>query len=279
MPKSKPQPPVAPAKCLICEEVPTIEAHLIPRGFVREIQAAPKSGEQHMIVEAGGLKQASKTGRYSRDILCASCDGRLGVYEEDALTLLRRLRHRKIGKKVGTNSFIREGAYPFRVRRTEDFIRFACGILWKYGAIPPAVPGHITLGAYQEVLGATCFGRDPIPNAIDVAIERDLTSFAAFTDPHDVYFYRTPSTGTLGGRRMAWFSLGGFIIYVRLDVSGPSSHFAPRYWMRGKEQHFFRVSMRSLHENEDVGVSIHRAAEDLAKLNRMVRPAVPARRS
>lgn len=270
MPKTRAESVSPPARCLICQGQ-TIEAHLIPRAFVREIQVNPKSGEQHIVVEYDrGAKRRSKTGLFSREILCAACDGRLGAYEDDALKLFRRLRSRDIGKKIGASSFIREGAYPFRVRRTDDLIRFTCGILWKYGAVPSTTPGHISLGPWKEVLAAICFQDGPIPESVDVAIERDLTSFAAFTDPHDVYYYRTPSMGVLGGRRMAWFSLGGFIIFVRLDAAGRSNHFPPRLWMRGRTQHHFWVAMRSLDENMDVGVSIHRVADDLAKLNATV---------
>lgn len=254
--------------CHICGKGPTIKAHLIPESFVKEIQVAAKSGEQHMIVQPDdGPKQASKTGRFAPDILCAACDGKLGVYENQALQIFRRLRMRKIGRKSGTSSVIREGAYPFRVPTRDVLIRFACGIIWKYASIAPSTPDYITVGPFLDILADICFANAPIPDSVDVAIERDLTAFAAFSDPTDVNFYCTPSTGTRGGRRMAWFSVCGFIVWIRLDASGPSDHLAPRFWMRGKEQLHFRVDMSSLDVNADVGSSIRRVEPDLAKLN------------
>jgi hypothetical protein len=256
------------ATCRICGGSPTIKAHLIQESFVKEIQVSRTSGEQHLIVEAdGGPTRKSPTGWFSQDILCQPCDGKLGVYENEALKLFRRLRAHKVGKKTGTSSVIREGAYPFRVRDTNEFIRFACGILWKYGSSSPSTPGYITLGPFLDILADVCFRNGAVPDTVDVAIERDLTSFAAFTDPTDVYYYRNPSMGVRGGRRVAWFSVAGFIVYVRLDASGASDHLPPRFWMRGKKQHHFQVAMSSLDVNADVGASIRRVEGNLAKLN------------
>lgn len=261
--------------CRICGGSPTIKAHLIPQGFVREIKVDPKSNEQIMLVDAdNGPKRSSKSGAFATDILCGPCDNKLGVYEGEALKLLRRLRRHKIGKKTGTSSVIREKGYPFRVRDTDEFIRFACGIIWKYAAVSPSTQGRITEVPFFSQLADVCFHDAPIPDGIDVAIERDLMAYAAFKKVTDVNYYRTPSTGRLGGRRMAWFSLGGFIIYVRLDEGGASSHLPTRFWMRGKKQHHFQVSMRSFDENADVGGSIRRVEGDLARLNARALAAV-----
>lgn len=270
MPKT-PLPSKSPPVCRICGGGPTIKAHLVPECFVKEIQVGPKSGEQHMIVHGdNGRKNASKTGRYASDILCGPCDGKLGICENEALKLFRRLRRQKIGKKTGTTSIIREGAYPFRVRDTNEFIRFACGILWKYASIPLSTPGQIDLGSYRDVFADICFRNGAVPADVDVAIERDVTSFAAFTATSDVYYYRTPSTGTRGGRRMAWFALGGFIVYVRFDRRGASDHLPARFWMRSKKQHHFQVSMRSLEVTQDISIAIRRVEGDLAKLNKKI---------
>lgn len=261
------QPTSTGSSCRICGEGPTIKAHLIPESFVKEIQVSKTSGEQHLILNADGTTRRSPTGWFDPDILCGPCDNKLGVYENQALQLFRRLRYVKIGKKVGTESTIREGAYPFRVRNTDELIRFACGILWKYGSTAPSTSGYITLGPYRDLLADICFHEHAIPPSIDVAIERDLTSFAAFDDPTDVYYYRNPSMGMRGGRRMAWFSVAGFIVYVRLDSDGASPHLQSRFWMRGKKQLHFRAAMSSLDENADLHSSIPRLKANLNKLN------------
>jgi hypothetical protein len=243
----------------------------MPEAFVRQVHMVQKSGEQHIVIHPDlGFKQASKTGRYDARILCGPCDRRLGRYEEGALRLLNRLRSRKVGVKNGTESIIREGNYPFRAPSPSDFIRFACGILWKYGSISPEDPSYIDIGAFRNVFEDICFRDAGIPKSVDVGIERDMYSFAGFADPNDVYYYRTPSMGGRGSARvaqLAWFSVAGFIVYVRFDEAGPSDHLPPRCWMRGKEQLHFHVSLRSVNEVRLLAPSIQTVTRDLNKLN------------
>jgi hypothetical protein len=255
--------------CRICGTKPAIRSHLIPEAFVREIRYAPKSDEKHMLVHNDrNVKTSSNTGRFERDLLCATCDGILGSFEWFALNLLKRLRHVKIGKKIGTQSMVSEGSYPFRVSKVDEFIRFACGILWKYAALCSTNPSFINIGNYRSVCEEICFRGGAVPDDVDVFIERDLFSYAAFPDPTDVYYYCTPSTGLRDGRYMAWFSVGGFIIYVRMDRHGSSSFAPKRCWMRGKKRCFFNVAMRAVETNIGIAESIGLAKEDLARLNK-----------
>ncbi|RUM15804.1 hypothetical protein EFD56_24230 [Rhizobium phaseoli] len=217
-----------------------------------------------------GVKLQSNTGRYAPDLLCGKCDGILGKYEESALALLKQLRLVKIGTKTGTTSHINSGTYRFRVEKVDDFVRFACGILWKYASLPEDNPSVIKVGHFRESLELVCFHDAPVPSTIDVFLERDLLSVSAFDDPHDVFYYVTPSVDVVDDRRMIWFSVGGFIIYVKLD-NGEPSDFAPSVcWMRGRKKCHFNVSMRALHTNTGIVESIHTARDDLARLNRKI---------
>ncbi|MGO8172494.1 hypothetical protein ACC764_18520 [Rhizobium ruizarguesonis] len=259
--------------CRICGGSPTIKAHLMPEAFVKEIYHSTKSDEQHMIVfNETGHKSASKTGRYERGLLCASCDGKLGAYEGSALELLKRLRSVKVGKKSGTDAAIRSGLYEFRVPAPDVFVRFACGILWKYSSIDSTIAGHLRLGSIKDQLEGVCFGHGPIPDSIDVFLERDLFAYLAFDDPEEVYFYATPSVNQRGGRRTAWFSLGGFIIYVRIDEGGPSDYAPKRSWLKGRKACKFVVNMRSIMVNQGIARSIGYTADDLARLNKRFTP-------
>jgi hypothetical protein len=266
------------ANCRICGDTPTIKSHLIPEAFVREIFFHPKADERHMLVSnEKGFKTQSTTGRYEPDLLCGKCDGVLGAYEDRALSLLKELRQVEIGTKKGTDSVFYSGVYPFRVQRVDDFIRFACGILWKYMSVPDTNPSHIRLGPYRELIEQVCFLGAPIPLDIDVFLERDLFSAAAYDDPHGVFYYTTPSVNLLGGQRMAWFSVGGFIIYIKIDDGGPSSFAPSKCWMRGRKKCFFNVDMRALHTNISILQSMADTKEDLAKLNRKIAfPNCPA---
>lgn len=251
----------------------------MPEAMVKEIFFHPKADERHILVfNEKGYKTSSTTGRYEPNLLCGACDSRLGGYEEHALLLLKELRQVSISTKNGTNSYIKEGTYPFRVKRVDDFIRFACGVLWKYMSVPDDNPSKITMDEYRDPFERICFHNAPIPIDIDVFIERDIFSATAFNDPHGVFYYRTPSVNERGGRRMAWFSVGGFIIYVKLDARGPSNYAPSECWMRGRKKCFFNVDMRALHTNIGIIQSMNETRTDLAKLNRkIVFPICPPR--
>jgi hypothetical protein len=108
-----------------------------------------------------------------------------------------------------------------------------------------------------------------------------MYSFAGFTDPNDVYYYRTPSLGGCGANRvaqLAWFSVAGFIVYVRFDENGPSDHLPKRCWMRGKEQLYFHVSLRSVNEVKTLAPSVISISRDLNKLNGKLLAKAGARR-
>lgn len=263
---------IPPPLCLICRERPAIKAHLLPQAFVREIYHEPKADEKHMIIHpVTGQKHASNTGRFEKGILCSPCNNILGGYENAAFKLLKRLRSVKIGKKVGTQSFIDSGTYAFRVTVVDEFIRFACGILWKYATTEPDDPAHIDIGDAKSLFEQICFHGAAIPEEVDVFIERDLLSFAAFTDPLGVYYYCTPSSGRRGHKtshRLAWFSVSGFTIYVKLNEPGISDHAPKKCWMRGRKTCFFNVHPRSLEVNRAIHESIGLTNDDLARLNK-----------
>jgi hypothetical protein len=260
--------------CLVCRTRRAIRAHLLPECFVREIFHDPKADEKHMIIHPQtGKKYQSNTGRFDKGILCAECDNIVGRFEESAFQLLKRLRRVKVGKKEGSESIINEGAYPFRVVAVDEFVRFACGILWKYASTSPNDPSHIDIGECRALFEDICFRGAPVPESVDVLIERDLFSFAAFTDPHQVYYYCSPSIGQRGHRTshdFAWFSVGGFTIYVKLNQRGVSDFAPKKCWMRGRKTCFFNVAMRSIHVNSSMHDAIGMTREDLARLNKAV---------
>lgn len=267
---TKASPPI----CLVCQKEPTIRAHLLPECFVREIFHESKADEKHVIHHPEtGQKYRSNTGRFDKSILCSTCDNILGRYEESAFLLIKRLRAMKVGTKQGTDCVVNAGTYPFRVPVVNEFIRFACGVLWKYASIPQDDAAHIDLGDVRTLFEDICFRGADIPEGVDAFIERDLLSFAAFKDPNEVYYYCTPSTGLRGTKtshRMAWFSVGGFIIFVKLNDRGLSDFAPKKCWMRGRKQCFFVVSIRSMAVNRSIHQTIGLTDGDLGRLNKSI---------
>jgi len=68
--------------CRNCSSKKTIEAHLIPKVFTKEVTA----GSAHAIVavnDAHGIRP-SQRGIFDSGILCEACDNRLGALEQNA---------------------------------------------------------------------------------------------------------------------------------------------------------------------------------------------------
>lgn len=258
---------------MICG-APTIEAHLLPKSFVREIYYDLNSDEKHMIHHVPtGRKNKSNTGKFDKNILCGKCDNVLNHYEDSSYRLLKRLRTIKIGNKNGNDIFIDEGIYPFKVREINNFVRFACGILWKYASISPQDISYIKIGKYKKILEEICFHNKPIPENINVYISRDVLSFAAFNDPNEVYYYCSPSIYVLDSRHhnlMGWFSVSNFTIYIKMGEFVSVADVPDKCWMRGKKSCFFNVSMESIQVNMGVLESVSATRDDLARLNKRI---------
>lgn len=224
----------------------------------------------HHPVEA--QKTPSKTGRYERYLLCSTCDGKLGRYEQSAHKLLRQLRQRRLGKKSGSTWKLRNRTMPFKVPPNDNLVRFACGILWKYASTEIGGLAQISLGDHLRDVEDLCFHGAPVPPHIDVFLERDLFQIVAFDDPTDVYYYQTPSSGMRGNSRqarMVWFNVGGFIVNVRLDVA--ETDIAPRRcWVAGRSTAYFLASPRSVQEGYNMVGSMQAVQDDLARLNRRI---------
>lgn len=203
--------------CRHCGAVKTIEAHLIPRAFVMEVKGSP--GEQHLILRRGRERpQVSNTGIYDRDLLCGTCDGRLGSYEGYAVELLRRCRAQQVvaGKVVTVQDL--DG---------DTMVRFAAGIAWKYAATTKS-NGRIDIGPYAEILRDIALGGVNIPDSIDMTMARVIELDG------DVYYYRTPMPDRKEGVNVVRFCVGGFLFFLKIDKRRPGRLLPDDCWLRGR---------------------------------------------
>jgi hypothetical protein len=179
-----------------------------------------KKGEKHAIVyQEKPNFYSSNTGTYDDHILCSVCDQKIGNLENKAIQSLRKIRGYII--KL-------EHLYNFQPFDGDAFVRFAASICWKYSVTKPEF-GQIKLGKYSELLAETAFGDDRIPTSIDTLIVR------LFDGSDDVKFYRQPKPDRQLGVNMVRFSLGGFIVFVKIDKrSAPDLLYSS--WLRGKSE-------------------------------------------
>lgn len=211
--------------CRHCGSNETIRAHLIPEAFVMEVKV--DRGEQHLIVHEGVTRpQVSNTGHYDPDLLCARCDGILGRYEDYAVKLFRRLR--AVRADLGT--VVEMGPVD-----GDMVLRFAAGVAWKYAATQPQF-GRIDIGPYASVLQDVAFENGPIPEALDVTVVRIVELDG------DVYFYRAPVPARHGGINSVRFSVGSFVIYLKIDKRPKDRILPTECWLKGRRDGKFLIA-------------------------------------
>jgi len=76
-------------ECKFCEKlVELCQAHIIPQALVRNKAKGSKKGLFY-IDEKGNYSIVKSNGYYDRNILCNTCDGKFGAYEEALIKFLK----------------------------------------------------------------------------------------------------------------------------------------------------------------------------------------------
>ncbi|RWP01728.1 hypothetical protein [Mesorhizobium sp.] len=211
--------------CLICGTSKTVDAHLIPRSFAGEVAAA--KGEQHLILHRQmDSFTVSNTGVYDRGILCGPCDSILGAHESYAFKILKELR--MVEALPGT-------MMSFGPVDGDTMVRFAAGIAWKYANTTPE-RGRIAIGPYKDRLAQVAFEKKPIADAFDVSIWR------LWELDGDVYFYRTPMPDRKHQVNMVRFTVGGCVIFLKIDRRPNGPLLPPDCWLRGRTEGRFVIA-------------------------------------
>jgi hypothetical protein len=119
--------------CRFCgNRAKLIEAHIVPRAF------HPDDNDIRVLSSNSPRTRRAPKGIYDRQILCAQCDGRFGVYENYAATLLRP-RPRRADLYRGQDGFIARGfdtkwlAYWVRQPDVQKLQTFGASLLWRAG--------------------------------------------------------------------------------------------------------------------------------------------------
>lgn len=217
--------------CLICGNSKTVDAHLIPRAFVKEVTAS--AGEQHLLLHSATQKPTvSNTGIYDREILCGPCDSILGKHESYAYKLLQELRSAQAPS--GTT-------LSFKPVDGDTMVRFAAGIAWKYANTSPQ-RGRIDIGPYKDLLAPVAFTNGPIADTFDVSI------FRLWELDGDVYFYRTPMPDRNEQVNTVRFTVGGCVIFLKIDRRPNPPLLPPDFWLRGRNEGRFAIVDAQLFE-------------------------------
>jgi hypothetical protein len=185
--------------CLNCGNSKTIQAHLMPRAFIRPVQV----GKSHAFVSQSGDFRISQSGIFDRNILCETCDNNIGKLEDYASTILSQAR------QSSPNEYDFYEVDPFDGNR---FIRFCSSLLWKYSATQKEY-GRLDLGPYQKILREISFNNACIPDSVDAFI----ILLKRFPDDKEIIGYRAPLLDRKESINFARFWIGGFLVFVKLD--------------------------------------------------------------
>jgi hypothetical protein len=186
--------------CLNCGAGDTIKAHLIPQAFVKEVRGDGKG----YALTTGDVSsfQPSQNGRYDDAILCAPCDNILGKDEKYAFETLTAIR--RSATHIVDRAFMVDGVEGDRL------LRFAAGTVWKFTLTKPHY-GRIDIGPYRTALQALLYGSAADGGAVDAFLMK------LHSGDDESYLNRAPSPQRYEGVNFVRFSVGGFIVLLKLD--------------------------------------------------------------
>ncbi|VVO95881.1 hypothetical protein PS865_02587 [Pseudomonas fluorescens] len=203
--------------CLICGTTPTINSHLLPRTFAREVQV----GKAHALARSSDDYDHTQSGVFEQDMLCKNCDNNLGKFENIAAQAFRKIR--KSAKDAVVGKYLLTGS------KGDDILRFAAGTLWKY-SVSSEQNGRIDLGPYRDILRDIAFNQSPIPASIDALLFRLKTH----DEDDGVFAYRTPKSDRQEGVNGYRLLVGGMLIFIKTDKQNPKSDAYTLGSIRGK---------------------------------------------
>jgi hypothetical protein len=194
-----------------CETL--IDAHIIPKSFGRFIRRP----DANVKLTPDRVSQANpQLGEYDPDILCASCDGILGLDDEYAVDICRRFAAERLD--LGSDLFELAGADGFR------FGKFILSVLWRASISRRPSFASIDLGPDQDKARDVLFGAKPLSDlrAFELLVQRYRSDGI---DATKLNFH--PEHAPFGGLNAYGFGLAGFRIIAKLDDGPLPQGYAP----------------------------------------------------
>jgi hypothetical protein len=190
-----------------CAATALIQAHIIPRGFARDIMG----GHQHNMRITANNVGVTQHGVYDPQILCASCDGALGLYDDYAVDVSRRFL-------AGEHVVAADGTYTLSNVDGDLFAKFALAVLWRASVTSRPEFRSTRLGPYEDKARDVLFGAKPL-----VSLPQYQLMAALYRPPAGrpvdfaSKFYSSPALGRVDGLTCWQMSLGGLKLIAKLD--------------------------------------------------------------
>jgi hypothetical protein len=163
-------------------------------GFTHNVQASMTNA------------RATQHGAFDPTILCATCDGIIGEYDDYANDICRKFPLQHI-----------ESDNTFEMRNVDgnNFATFALGVLWRASVSAREEFQKVKLGAFEEEAQKVIFGVIPLSAmpSYQLMIARYKKSKKLEVDK----LYTCPARLETAGRNCWYFALSGFRFVAKLD--------------------------------------------------------------
>jgi hypothetical protein len=179
-----------------------IEAHIVPRGFARQIMGDQKHNVKISMDRVG----ATHHGVYDNQILCQDCDGKLGGYDDYALDVCRRFQEEH---SVGP-----DGMFEIPNVDGDKFATFILSVLWRASISSRYEFRKVSLGPFESRAHDVLFGNLDLVNMRDYELIVGRFINAPIRTEN---FYTSPARTKMLDLNAWHFALSGFKILAKMD--------------------------------------------------------------
>jgi hypothetical protein len=134
-----------------CNSTQLVNAHIIPRGFARD---DVKGNQPHNLKITLDQVHPTQHGVYDPNILCESCDGKLGRLDDYALEVCRRFPREHVDT--------RDGGWEMANVHGDHFAVFVLSVLWRASITSRVEFRKVSLGPYEDLAREVVFGVKPL---------------------------------------------------------------------------------------------------------------------
>jgi hypothetical protein len=179
-----------------CTSTDLIKAHIVPRGFAKDVRG---SQAHNWLISVDKVRH-TQLGVVDPDILCASCDGKLGDLDNYALKVSRR-----------SHTIRRDGLFEMLNVDGDRFAKFVLSVLWR-ASITKRLP-KVALGSYEDRARDVIFGAKPLSALPEYELFVERYRRKGKFNPAGTYTMPARMTTGLTGW---YFGLNGFRMLAKL---------------------------------------------------------------
>lgn len=134
-----------------CQSTDLIKAHIIPAGFGRLIR--PSNGKNIKIAGNRVREANPQLGEFDPSILCERCDNVLGLDDEYALDVTKRIKpFRAVNEELFVDTTV----------DCNRFSKFALSVIWRASISKREAFSEVSLGPYENLARDVLFGSRPL---------------------------------------------------------------------------------------------------------------------